>query len=198
MFDNRKVLRKLIQAALQKQGYAIRLVKPSGARLQITRDGKTAYTLARTSSDRWLGWMRSGDDWRGLKEADLVVVGALKKDKADVADVFAFAPTDLREAFRNNLAARQSKNPRLKESAPVFVCLDDQPNKYPWAVSSNLKAKALWRVELPLEPVGSDKELSQTRSSEAQESFAIRVRQEFADLVGVPVEKVNVDFRVSL
>ena len=198
MFDNRKALRKLVQAALQQQGYAIRLVKPSGARIEITRDSQTAYTLVRTSSDRWLGWMRSGDDWRGLKEADLVVVGALRKDKADVADVFAFAPNDLREAFKHNLAARQRKNPKLKESAPIFVCLDDQPNKYPWAVSSNLKAKALWQVELSLEPVGSDKELSQTQSSEPQASFAIRVRQEFAELIGVPSEKVSVDFRVSI
>jgi hypothetical protein len=201
MYDNQRSLRRLAQEALRREGYSTEIVGRSGARLRVTKDGVTAFTLVRTSSDRWLGWMRAADRWRGLEVAELIVAAVLNKQK-NQAEVYALAPKDVREAFDRNLAARKAQNPTLSETAPNFVCMDQDERGGPASVGSNLKAKALWSYDLPLDAVGppeeSDAPKPAAAPNETKEGFAARVRQEFANLIGVSVEKVSVDFHVRL
>jgi hypothetical protein len=199
MYDNQRMLRRLAQEALKKNGYKVEVLKGGGARLRVSKDGNTAYTLVRTSSDRWVGWMRYQGEWRGMGEADLVVVAVLN-GPAGKAEVYALDPLEVRRAFDANLAARLKHSPDLSETAPIFICMDEPRGSGPSAVGGNLKAKALWGIELP---VGADAPGSEGKSAngapkETSESFAARVRQEFADLIGVPIEKVTLEFRVSI
>jgi hypothetical protein len=60
-------------------------------------------------------------------------------------------------------------------------------------VDSGLKTKAQWQTLVPLASVPRHR-LSQTESAVG---FIERVRQEFADLHGVDVSKVTVEFRIT-
>lgn len=199
MYDNQKTLRGLVQVGLKQKGYDVEVVRGSGgARLRLSKDGKTALALVRTSSDRWLGWMRTQDgEWRGMGDGDLVVTAVLdREEKPTQAEIYALDPADVRKAFDDNLAAREASSPDLKKTAPIFVCMDEARGKGAATTGGNLKAKALWKLELPL--VAAPRVEAPAKLTESKESFAARVRQEFADLLGVSVEKVSVDFRVSL
>ena len=107
MYDNQNPLRTAAHAALVQEGYSVRQAKGiAGARLSVERDNERLLALVRTSSDRWLGWMRDQEGaWRGLSEGDLVVAAVLTSSK-DAAEVYAFRSTDVEQALTDNLAAR--------------------------------------------------------------------------------------------
>jgi hypothetical protein len=119
-----------------------------------------------------------------------------------VAEIYALRPEDVRKAFTDNLAARERQNSAIKNTAPIFVCIDRDDKGRPAAVGSDLGAKAIWQINLPFDvPDGAQMatapKQSNARPRETRESFAARVRRELADLVGVPVDKVTVDFRFN-
>jgi hypothetical protein len=203
MYDNQKMLRGLVQVGLKQKGYDVEVLKGTGgARLRLSKDGKTNLALVRTSSDRWLGWMRKEDgEWRGMGDGNLIIAAVLDSDeKPTKAEIYAFDPADVQKAFKDNLAAREASSPDLKKTAPIFVCMDETKGKGAANVGSNLKAKAQWKLELPLDaaPPAEEAPVSTAKPKESKESFAARVRQEFADLLGVSVENVSVEFKVSL
>lgn len=203
MYDNQKMLRGLVQVGLKQKGYSVEVLKGTGgARLRLGKEGKTILALVRTSSDRWLGWMRKQDgEWRGMRDGDLIIAAVLdSEEKPTKAEIYAFDPADVQKAFNNNLAAREANSPNLKKTAPIFVCMDETEAKNAANVGSNLKAKAQWKLELPLDaaPPAEEVPISMPKTKETKESFAARVRQEFADLIGVEVESVSVEFKVSL
>jgi hypothetical protein len=193
MYDNQSRLRTLAKQALQQKGFVITETGVAGSRLKAVKSGEAFRILVRTSSDRWVGWMRKDGEWRGISDADFVIVAALdgaKKSKS--AWVYAFEPEDVQSALTENLEAREA-NSDFSKTAPVFVCLDHKESR-PAGVASNLRAKALWHVEVPLDEVVQPPPASES----VRETFARRVKQEFADLMGVPVESVSVEFRVNL
>lgn len=139
-------LRDAAAQALAGHGYdVLEPVKGAGgARLKVTKNGEIALALVRTSSDRWVGWMRDAKGaLKGLDDADIVVVAAIDEGH-DHIDIMAFEPDVVRDAFEANLAARQAQNPNLSATAPIFVCLDETRKEKATATSSNLKTKAIW------------------------------------------------------
>ncbi len=125
-YANQKPLRAAAEQALLKRGYNVEVVRGyGGARLVATKNGESVNVAVRTSSDRWIGWMRDENSvWRGMREADLILAAALNNQNAEV---FALNPTDVEKSFNENLESRQANNPDLQASAPIFVCLDPVP-----------------------------------------------------------------------
>lgn len=205
MYDNQKMLRRAAQKALSDQGYLVEVVKGSGgARLFVSKDGDRGLVQVRTSSDRWVGWMRKGGKWKGFDEAKLVVIAAIDNvQRPREVEVHAFSPPVVRDAFAANLAARERANAGFSKTAPVFIGLDPCLKGKPSSTSSDLKARAMWTARYPLDEAEHLDEVRAeappvARRPETREKFAARVRQEFADLIGVPAEAVSIDFRVSM
>ena len=134
--------------ALTRHGFE--LLEPvkgtGGARLKVMKGGEIALALVRTSSDRWVGWMRDANgNLKGLEDADIVVVAAVDDAKSPTSlEVLAFDPDVVLDAFEANLAAREEHSGGLSPTAPVFVCLDETRKEKPAATSSNLKTSAIW------------------------------------------------------
>jgi hypothetical protein len=126
-------------------------------------------------------------DWRTIPEADEVIVAVQAQDDANLAEVFGFAPEVLIRAF-NALAAKtlakKSREQALK--SPVFIALDHQLDD-PHELSSNLKKKSSWSMIVPLKP--------QKTAAEGL-GFVERVKREFAELNGVDISKVLVNFQI--
>jgi len=219
MYDNQRPLRAAAKAAAEAQGYSAEVVRGSGgARLDLEKDGKKYFALVRTSSDRYLGWMRTEEEeWRGMKDADLIIAAALNAQRPGTADVYGLSPQDVEQAFDANLKSRDARaEGRLSKSAPIFVCLDTVPPHKAWAAGGNLKTLAKWSTTVKLgtdTPETSEVVVRATRQllgtptpsltmaerdpASARESFIARVKEEFATLVGVKPEQVSVEFRVS-
>jgi len=193
MNEYQAILRQSARKALSERGYE--RIEPvrgaAGARLECTKNGASVLALVRTSANRAVGWMRdeATGAWRGLHEAGVVVVAALDDEsKPTRVEVYGFAPSALREALDAMLAVRVARAPELARSAPVFVYLDDRRPGLPGGV----KDAALWRTTLPLPGAQS------ASAAAAKAGFVARVREQFARLMGVPVDKVAVEFRVTV
>jgi hypothetical protein len=220
MYSNQRALRAAAVTVLETIGYrGVVAVKGSGgARLRCIRDGASINVMVRTSSDRWVGWMRdNAGGWKGLQATDLVVVAAANSQyNPSSADVFVFEPSVVRDAFDRNLASRLHHSPTLSRSAPIFVCLDPAKAGSPTSAGGDLKSKATWRGATTLprskgapDPSAredhqvddhrvEDHRVEDHRPEDPSDGFAARVRKEFADLVGVSVDRVAVEFRVTL
>ena len=207
-YANQRPLRRAAEHALRAQGWSVDVVRGSGgARLKIRRGAEALNVAVRTSSDRWVGWMRvnGGQQWRGMRDADLIVVAALAG--RTTAEVYGFDPFVFEQSYNANLAARLA-NGALSDHAPVFVCIDPvAPSRGAASAGADLASRALWRTEVQL--FGDDTpsstmtvtdSLTSPTSAEhdVTESFIDRVRREFAERNGVSVEKVAVEFKISV
>src|SRR4051812_31010055 len=108
MYDNKELLRRHARTALESQGYKVESLKYG--RLIAIKDGKRSRVMVRTSSDRWIGWMRRRDTgaWNGMEDADLVVTSALDQQREpSKAEVCAYLPEVTKGTFDEHLAARE-------------------------------------------------------------------------------------------
>jgi hypothetical protein len=153
MYDNQRPLRQAAKNVLEQDGFAVEVLHGSGgARLRATKNGVSKLVLVRTSSDGWLGWMRGeAGAWRGLNEAGLVLAAAVDQSDPTKADVYAFEPRAVANAFDQNLASREARMPNLKKTAPIFVSLDPVGRRSASAGGANLKAQAIWSRKVDLE-----------------------------------------------
>jgi len=213
-----KLLRAAALEAIRSRGYDARPIKGTGgARVALSVGGNEGTAFVRTTADRWIVWMRDDvtGEFKGFGEpAKIVVVAALDdQGGATKGGVFAVAPADVHKAFHDNLAARMTSNPSLARHAPVSVCLDRMERGGVTDTGSGLKEKAIWTAILPLPSTEPDEEAAAAPDSfehavaerdaeepirETKEGFAARVRQEFAELMGVSVDKVRIEFHVAL
>ena len=213
--------------ALARHGFEVQepVKGTGGARLKATRDGETVLVLVRTSTDRWVGWMRDAKGrLKGLDEADLVVVAALDNPaKPDAVEVLAFAPEVVLEAFEANIAARKAHGGSLSASSPVFVCLDETRKEKPASVGGNLKQHALWsetvsagvedlsQAEHDMIPVDDDDDLDDLDGDDDYddedaedygkmdlEAFLEDVKAELAARLNVPVKKVSLKVKLKV
>lgn len=107
--------------------------------------------------------------------------------------MFAFDPKVLIKIFDAALGAQLKRYPGLSKKAPIFVSLDKGRREGTTKTISDLKTQAQWSLILSL-----DSATSGTRSpSIADSGFIERVKREFAELNGVDVSKVSVDFRIN-
>lgn len=195
MNEHQGALRRAARKALAAQGYSglEPVAGAAGARLECRKDGASVLAMVRTSANRAVGWMRDeAGDWRGLAEAGLVVVATLDDEaKPTKAEVYGFAPATLRAGLDAMLKVRLARAPELAKTAPVFVYLDDRKPSLP----PGIKPQALWTTTLPLTP---GQPAAPSAKAAAKSGFADRVREQFARMMGVPVDKVVVEFRVTL
>ena len=128
-------------------------------------------------------------NWRTVTKVQEVLVAVPSDDKTTV-EVMSFKPELLIKVFSAALDAK----PNLKKDyrLSVFIPLDDKRMRRTGAVIPGLKAKSDW-----IEVIKPDDEMLR-RSAErfSTRSFIEKVKQEFADLNGVDVSEVFVDFRI--
>jgi hypothetical protein len=189
------VLREAARRVLERRGD---LVSPKpgagivpGARLTAEKAGSKPRTVSvRTSVDRELGLMRNERGrWRTISKVDEVLVAVPSDDKTSV-EVMSFDPNLLKEIFDEAL----NKRPNLKKDyrLPLFIPLDDKRLRRTGAVTPGLKEKSQWQ-----EIITPDEEMLRkgTEQSSAR-GFIERVKREFAEINGVDVSKVIVEFRI--
>jgi hypothetical protein len=174
-------LRTCARAALeQRRGYFVEVDKGQGfvpgARLTASKAGKRIKVAVRTSLDREIGLMRDHDgNWRTIPKVGLVVVAVRAVGDPASVEVFGFDPKILKKEFDAALAAQRERNQDLSHKAPIFMSLDE------------ISGKKQWRELLPLSSV----------STQGKVGFIERVKREFAELMGVDVSKVTVDFHLN-
>jgi hypothetical protein len=185
MNEHQTALRRAARTALTGRGWQTVTPVPGagGARLECASETVRLLALVRTSANRAVGWMRDDSGaLRGLDEAGLVVVAALDDEARPTrADVYGFEPAALRAAYDEMLAFRLAKAPELAKTAPLFIYLDERKPGLPGAV----KTRALWTATVKLDKAAPDA------------GFIERVRGQFARMMGVPADKVVVEFRVT-
>ena len=191
----RQVLRGCAQVALEMQGYSVQQVTSAGivpgARLQVNKPGGPRRRVAvRTSKDRKVGLMRDPDTgkWRTIPDAHLVVVAVQAQGNPSLAEVLCFEPDVLVHAFdalAAKILAKTSREKALK--SPIFIALDHQLDD-PDELRSYLKKKSSWSMIVPLKP--------QKTAAEGNVGFVERVKREFAELNGVDISKVLVNFQI--
>lgn len=212
-----QVLRTCARLALEKRGFFVRK-KPGwgvvpGARLRIQLPGQAERTVVvRVSKKRRIGISRHQltGKWFQVPSLDEVIVVSPSLHDPRVADVYGFDPGVLVQTFDVLDALRNGPYTNNRElNFSIFVALDPQPGDEGNGSSSNLIRKACWveKVSLPESPastsvatvVGHDVPASAATSSEPKtdhEGFIERVRREFAEINGVDVSKVIVNFHI--
>jgi hypothetical protein len=175
-------LRVCARATLERRGYSVKVAKSQGvvpgARLTAVKGTKEIKVAVRTSLDREIGFTRYHDGkWRTISKVDMVVVAVPMDDDRSSAEVFGFDPKVLEREFDAALAAQRKRHPDFPHKVPIFVPLD------------KVSAKKQWREEVPLNSVTSQENTSV--------GFIERVKREFAELMGVDVGNVTVDFRIN-
>jgi hypothetical protein len=204
MSARKSVLRECARLALKERGFHVDDVGGPGivlgARLRASKGSESHKIAVRTSTDREVGLARRPDGrWATISRVDEVIVVVPAVDQPDTAEVLSFAPEDLMRAFDAALKARKKEKPRFSVKAPIFLPLDEpvavdvSPSNRRIDVDRGLKAKAQWQTLVPLSAVPRHRLLP----TETAVGFIERVRQEFADLHGVDVSKVTVEFRIT-
>jgi hypothetical protein len=162
----------------------------AGARLRVS-DGSTTRTVAvRTSLVREVGFARRPDGrWVTIPKVDEVVVAAPSADEPDAVEVLSFDSHTLIEVFDAALAIRKEEDPKLSRTAPIFVTLDG-------AASDGivgLKVKAKWQMTIRRSDVSARRDANRSLA----EGFIDRVKREFAEMNGVDVSKVVIEFKIT-
>jgi hypothetical protein len=141
----------------------------------------------RTSLDREVGFNRYPDGrWITIPTVDEIVVAVPSAEDPSSAEVLSFDREVVIDACNAALAAQKKEYPKLSYKAPIFIALDASDKGRASKVASGLTAKAKWRTSIPLGTVRTPR----------VESFIERVKREFADLNGVDVSKVMVEFKI--
>jgi hypothetical protein len=189
-------LRECARLALEGRGIQAE-VKPGpgivpGARLLTMAGSEEREVAVRTSLDREVGLTRHPDGrWMTIPNVDEVVVAVPSAEEPDSAEVLCFDSDVMIEAFDAALAARMKQDSKLSHKAPIFIALDHSAKGSSPNLQSGLKTKSKWRTLIPLSAVSMP---SLARPS--AEGFIDRVKREFAELNGVDVSKVVVEFRI--
>lgn len=186
------VLLKCGRKALEARGYSTQQtggqrITP-GSRLEATKDARTHAVAVRTSRQRELGLLREPDRrWRTVSSVEEVIVVARSRDEEMAADVMSFDSELLCQIFDAAVREHMKDDPGY----PVFIPLDD--TKKEGVVVPGLKSKAAWQSTVWI----AENNAHEITASVSQTGFVERVKREFAELMGVDVSKVSVDFRIT-
>lgn len=203
--------------ALEEQGFVVKN-KPGlgvlpGSRLRIQRSGQAQQTVVvRVSKKRKIGISRHqwSGKWFDVPGLNKVIVVAPSLRDPSLADVIEFDAEVLVQAFTVLDALRNGPHTKDRElNFPIFVTLDPQPGDEGQSSSSNLIEKASRVTEVPLPGSPASTSIDQVvgvavpaRAAAAgepkvkPEGFIERVRREFAEINGVDVSKVIVNFHI--
>jgi hypothetical protein len=206
-------LRKCARLAFEKRGFVVTkkagLGVAPGSRLRIQRPGQAQRTVVvRVSKKRRIGirrhrWSRKWFEVPGLNE---VVVVSPSLSDPNIADVFGFDAAALEQLFDTVDTMRNGPFTSEREfNFPIFVGLDPRQSDDSNMMSSNLINEATWQEQILLSDSTADASIdlgevvaARTTSSSKvnREGFIERVRREFAEINGVDVAKVTVNFQI--
>ncbi len=191
-------LRACARTALEHRGFSVELIPGAGVvpgvRLKATKGLETLTIAVRSSLRRAIGLMRDVDGrWKTIPNVDEVVAVTPAVDDSRSVEVLGFDPKVLITIFDAALAFQLKRYPRLSKKAPIFVSLDKGRRGGATKSISNLKAQAKWSLILSLDSTT----VSENFRSDAINGFIERVKREFAELNGVDVSKVRVDFHIN-
>jgi hypothetical protein len=162
-----------------------------GARLKATSGPTAGQQIAvRTSQDREVGLLRRHDSprWRTIPKVHEVVVAVPSLTNPDSSiEVLCFDSKTVIAIF--DAAVRKAGKRTLSHKAPVFVALDDNPQKGSGALAGGLAAKAKWQKEISVESIAA-------KLPDQLDVLIERVKREFAQRIGVDVTKVVVEIRM--
>jgi hypothetical protein len=192
----RPFLRTAAQAVLEKKlGYRVEIdaqrqgVAP-GARLLATQGDRTFSVAVRTSLSRRVRLMPRDDGyWRTVSDVDLVVVAVPAYRNSSAIEVLGFEASAMIERFNAALKTLPSSS---AADLPVVIAIDEKTRRGSRNVPADLKSAALWHYVLPL----SAPLLLDIANSQSRKGFVERVKREFAQLNGVDVSKVAVEFKI--
>jgi hypothetical protein len=158
-----------------------------GSRLQVA-EGATERTVAvRTSLARELGFARRPEGkWVTLPKVDEVLVVVPFAGDAEKAEVLAYDAQTLIEAFDAALAHGRESAKRFS-TAPVFIALDGEPT-----VTSGLKSKAKWQMVMKRSELSKRQQVHPSATA----AFLERVKREYAEMNGIDVSKVVIEFKI--
>jgi hypothetical protein len=210
-----RTLRRCARVALEGRGFVVRkkagLGVVPGARLRIQRPGQAQkIVVVRVSKKRRIGIARHrwSGKWFEVPGVNEVVVVSPSLYDPKIADVFGFDAEVLVQVFDALDSLRNGPYTKERElNFPIFVGLDPLPSDDSNSASSNLIAKASWEETVPLSEllastsidlVERDAVPARTASGPKvnHEGFIERVRREFAEINGVDVSKVIVNFHI--
>jgi hypothetical protein len=183
-------LRHVARQVLEQEGYRVDVrtgqgILP-GARLVISKKGKSWDVSVRTGNERLLSFTRRAEqDWRTLSSVDYVVAVLPATKDSQSLEVFFFDATTLVQKFNQALEALKRSNRSPSLDMPVFVPVDPGSRKNLGHRVAGLKA--IWSRKVSPEYLGT---------KVRRETFIERVRREFAEIVGADPDKVVVEFRV--
>jgi hypothetical protein len=191
----RSLLRIAAAVVLEnKLGYRVEAHVPGrgvspGVRLLATKGSKTEDVAVRSDASRRVRGVRRDDGrWRTFPDVDLVVVAVPARDKANSIEVLGFSPQTIMECLDATLKGLPKNRPH---DEPVVIALDKKVRSGARTVPSGLKASAMWQHVLSV-----DDPLLKNVKTESSEGFVQRVKREFAELNGVDVSKVLVEFKI--
>jgi hypothetical protein len=193
----KRQLRECARIALQDRGLEVQLKTGAGiipgARLRTFLGAEERQVAVRTSLGREIGFARNPDgSWATIRKVDEVVVAVPSADDPNSAEVLGFDSKVLIKACDAALEAQKKRYPTLSLTAPIFVAVDARKAKAgrkrrALADAVDLKSKASWTALVPL-AAGFVRQKG--------EPFIERVKREFAELNGVDVNKVLVEFKI--
>jgi hypothetical protein len=131
------------------------------------------------------------DKWVTVPNVDEVVFAVPALDGSDAAEVLSYSPDVLVDAFDRALEVQKGRNKALSHKAPIFIALDESADGD--LVASGLRSKAQWTTVIPM---GSIRRLAAARGESFVE-FRQRVHREFAQLQGLDVHEVDVEFIIK-
>ena len=181
--------------AVTNRQYAPELVSGPGivpgARLRATAGPAAGKQIAvRTSQDREVGLLRREDNgkWRTIPKVHELVVAVPSLTNPDTSiEVFCFDSKTVIALF--DAAVEKAGSRALSYKAPVFIALDESPQKGSGALAGGLGAQAKWREEISVKSIAA-------KLPNQSDGFIERVKREFADRNGVDVSKVVLEFRI--
>jgi hypothetical protein len=211
-----RTLRACARVALERRGFVVRK-KPGlgvvpGARLRIQRPGQAEQTVVvRVSKKRKIGISRHqwSGRWFEVPGLNEVVIVSPSLHDPRLADVIGFDAGVLIQVFEVLDTLRNGPYTENRElNFPILVALDPRPGDESNSSSSNLIEKASWVAEVSLpEPASTSidhvvdgrepaRAVASSEPKVKPEGFIERVRREFAEINGVDVGKVMVNFHI--
>jgi hypothetical protein len=191
----KELLREAAKRAVEERGFRVAHLSGAGiapgARLEASNGSERPRKIAvRTSLSRMVGFARhKSGRWRTLPNVDDVVVAVPVADDAAAVEVLCFDARLMESTFDKTLQILRKQKCEPSFEAPIFIPLDQDKDAL-GNVTSGLAAKADWRSKI------RTVSLSVLSSPNSDIGFVERVKREFAELNGVDVSKVVVEFRI--
>jgi hypothetical protein len=186
------MLRRAARHAAEAGGHAVRVKTTrgaiSGSRLEFTVGKEVLSAVVRTSYERLIGFSRKQDGtWRPLAASQICLLAVPSETSDDQIEVYEFESKVLEGIFDDALTEMTRSGKAPAKEIPIYVALDDETTRSLGHSVAGIKKLAKCRLVSVLD-------LAPPKNNHG--GFVARVKREFAELMGVDVSEVEVEFRV--